>query len=349
MSEVLSQDEVDALLSGLTGGEIESETDEPAKAGSFQVYDFTNQDRIVRGRLPTLEMVHERFTRLFRQSISGAMQRIIDISVINTEMTKFGEFMRGQAIPSSYHIFRMDPLKGTALVVLEGRLIFTMVNNFFGGKGVSYYKMEGRDFTPIESRLIRTVVEMVFRDYKEAWKPVQKVNVYGTRSEVNPQFVSIVPPSDPVWVTEVEVSFEDVSEKMFFCLPYATIEPMKDKLKASYQSESFGNENSWRDRIKRCLLQVPIDVKVHLGTANVTGRQILQFRPGDIVQLDERTDTPLNVFIEGILKYRGIGGNTDNCRAIQILEILRDENAKSSDEDEESPVAENALQGEEKD
>lgn len=322
MGEVLSQEEVDALLSGLTGGDIRVEPGRPAAAGAYSPFDFTNQDRIVRGRLPTLEMVHDRFARLFRQSVSNAMQRVIDVNVLNTDMSKFGEFMRGQAIPSSYHIFRLDPLKGSGLLVLEGKLIFTMVNSFFGGKGTSYYKMEGRDFTPIETRMVKTVVEMILADYQNAWQPVHQLKISQVRSEVNPQFVSIVPPSDVVWVIEVEMTFEEVSEKMYFCLPYSTLEPMKEKLKARYQSESMEGENTWAGRISTILQAVDVEMCVHLGTTTITGRQILALKPGDIIQLNERSDRPLDIFIGSLLKMRGKPGRSRSYKAIQITDII---------------------------
>ncbi|HBF33647.1 TPA: flagellar motor switch protein FliM [Candidatus Sumerlaeota bacterium] len=325
MGEVLSQEEVDALLAGLTGGNIKSGTDAPAKDGAFAPYDFTNQDRVVRGKLPTLEMVHERFTRFFRQSISGAMQRIVDVNMLNADMTKFGEFMRGQSIPSSYHIFRLDPLKGSSLLVLEGKLVYTMVNSFFGGKGTSYYKMEGRDFTPIENRLIKTVVDIMLRDYARAWQPVQKLDVIHMRSEVNPQFVSIVTTSDPVWVVEIEMSFEDVSEKLFFCLPYSTIEPLKEKLRARFQSESMDTENTWAGRIKESLRQVPIDLRVRLGTSEITAREVMNLKVGDILPLKERNGTALNVYLEDVLKFRAVGGVTRGSKSIQITDILKQE------------------------
>jgi flagellar motor switch protein FliM len=322
MGEVLSQDEVDALLSGLTGGDIRSETDTPAGPGSFRPYDFTNQDRVVRGKLPTLEMVHERFTRLFRQSISAQMQRIIDVNMLNADMSKFGEFMRSQSIPSSYHIFRLEPLKGSCLLVLQGKLVYTMINNFFGGKGTAYYKMEGRDFTPIENRVIKTVVDIMLRDYEKAWTPVQRLQITHLRSEVNPQFVSIVPTSDVVWVVEVEMTFDDMSEKVFFCLPYSTIEPLKEKLKARFQSESMDTENTWIGRIEEGLRAIPVQMCVRLGTTELTAREVLQLKVGDIIQLRERSGTPLNVYVEDVLKFRGVGGSLRSSKALKITEII---------------------------
>jgi flagellar motor switch protein FliM len=335
MADVLSQEEVDALLSGLTGGSIASETDQPPSRSDFVVFDFTNQDRIVRGRLPTLEMIHDRFSRLFRQSVSAAMQRVIDVNVLNTDASKFGEFMRGQAIPSSYHIFRMEPLKGSALVVLEGKLVFTMVNSFLGGRGTSYYKMEGRDFTAIENRIVKTVVDLLLQDYQNAWAPVKELRISHTRAEINPQFVSIVPPSDAVWVIEMEMSFEDVSEKLCFCLPYSTLEPLMDKLKARYQSESMTSDNTWMGRIKETLNEVPLEVIAQLGTSQITGRQVLALKPGDIIQLRERCDDPLNVYIEGVLKLKGKAGSYRSSKAIQITEVLPCKMMREDEEEKE--------------
>ncbi|MBN1865673.1 flagellar motor switch protein FliM [Candidatus Sumerlaeota bacterium] len=318
MGEVLSQDEVDALLSGLTGGEIPVGAEAPSDDRRYTLFDFMNQDRIVRGRLPTLEMVHERFSRLFRQSISSAMQRIIDVNMVSAEMTKFGEFIRSQPIPSSFHVLRIEPLKGTLLLSLDGKLIFTMVNVFFGGRGASFFKQEGRDFTAIENRLIRSFIEVLLKDYNSAWQPVQKLNITHMRSEVNPQFVSIVPPSDAVWVVEIEMSFEDVAERFHFCLPYSSLEPMKEKLKARYQSESMESENTWADRIAKNLHDIPIEVSARLGTAELTGRQILNLRVGDVIQLDERCDAPLAIFLEGVLKLEGAAGSLKGYKAVRI-------------------------------
>lgn len=322
MGEVLTQEEVDALLSGLTGGEIKAETDKPVESGAYVPFDFMNQDRIVRGRLPMLEMLHERFARMFRQSVSAAMQRVIDVNMLNLEVNKFGEFMRGLSIPSSLNIFRMDPLPGYGLLVLEGKLIFTMVNNFFGGRGSWYYKMEKPDFTPIEQRLVKTVVELILKDYNQVWQPVHKVNVSLARTEVNPQFVSIVPDSDGVVVVEIEISFEDVSEKMYFCLPYASFEPIKEKLKAPYQSESMENMNVWLGQIAALLNTVPLAVNARLGTAEITGREVLSLKVGDIIQLNERCTKPADIFIEDVIKMRGYVGSSRGNKAIKISQMI---------------------------
>lgn len=323
MGEVLSQEEVDALLSGLTGGDIKSQTDQPVSGDQFTSYDLTNQDRIVRGRLPTLEIVHERFTRLFSRSIHSTMQQIIDVNVLNVDSNKYGEFIRSSSIPSSYHIFRMDPLTGHGLLVLEGKLIFTLVNRLFGGKGPSYYKMEGRDFTAIEQKLIKSIVDLILKDYNAAWQPVHPINIVHARAELNPQFVSIVTHSESVVVIEIELSFEEVSERLFFCLPYSTIDPIKEKLKKAFQGESMENLNQWSDRVISNLREVPVEVCVKLGSTEKSGREILDLHVGDIIELDERSDSPLDIFVEETLKMRGTPGSSRGNQAIRVSEILR--------------------------
>jgi flagellar motor switch protein FliM len=320
MGEVLTQEEVDALLSGLTGGEVKAGTDQPAEPGSYVPYDFMNQDRIVRGRMPMLEMLHERFCRLFRQSISAAMQRVVDVTMLNLDRSRFGEFMRGLSAPSSLNIFRLEPLPGYGLLVLEGKLVFTMVNNFFGGRGTWYYKMEKPDFTPIEQRLIKTMVELILKDYDQVWQPVHKIAVSLARTEVNPQFVSIVPDGDGVVVAEIEISFEDVSEKMYFCLPYSSLDPIKDKLKTPYQSEALENMHAWANQIKNHLGEVPLEVAVRLGTAEITGRDVLSYKVGDIIPLRERSTEPVDIFVEDVLKLRGFVGSSRGCKAVKICQ-----------------------------
>lgn len=322
MGEILTQEEVDALLSGLSGGKIAAETDIPAGSESYIPFDFMNQGRIVRGRLPMLEMLHERFGRLFRQTLSATMQRVVDVNMVALDLNKFGEFMRGLSAPSSLNIFRLDPLPGFGLLALEGNLVFTMINSFFGGKATRAYPMEKPDFSPIEQKLIKTVVDLILRDYSQVWQPVHPIRVSHVRMEVNPQFVSIVPDSDGVVVAEIEFSIEESTERMFFCIPYATLEPIKEKLKQSYQGESPENVNAWQDQIAAHLNNVEVDMAVRLGTAEITGRQILDLKVGDIIQLNERCSQPVDVYVADILKLKGLVGSAYGNKAIRVTQLI---------------------------
>ena len=186
MSKILSQDEVDALLKGMSGGEIEVETDTGPGADGVVVYDLTNQDRIIRGRMPTLEIINDRFARLFRTTLSSALRKIVDMTTTSVDMVKFGEFMRSLPVPTSLHIFKMDPLRGHAIFVLESKLVFNLVETFFGGAGGGEVKIEGRDFTAIEQQLTRKVVMMSLKDMEQAWKPVHELSLVYQRTEINP-------------------------------------------------------------------------------------------------------------------------------------------------------------------
>ncbi len=197
MSSVLSQSEVDALLKGISGGEFEVEQQEGGGGGDEEIipYDLTSQDRIIRGRMPTLEIIHDRFVRLFRLTLSTALRKVVDISVRSTELIKFGEFLKTLPVPSSLNLFRMSPLRGNAIMVLETRLVFTLIDLFFGGTGELEVKAEGRDFSAIEQRMIKRVVISALEDLQQSWRPVFPVQITFSRSEVNPQFVAIVPHS----------------------------------------------------------------------------------------------------------------------------------------------------------
>ncbi|MCX7014520.1 MAG: flagellar motor switch protein FliM [Candidatus Sumerlaeota bacterium] len=321
MAQILSQEEVDALLTGLTGGAIEAETDQPRSAEAVIPYDFTNQDRIVRGRMPTLEMIHDRFTRLFRTTISGSLRRAADVSIVNSEIVKFGDFIRGLPVPTSLHVFRMEPLKGFGVLVVEGKLVFALVECFFGGRGGSLFKLEGREFTPIEQKVIKRVVDLILEDYRVCWKPVHPVSVEFVRSEINPQFVNVVPPSDVVTTIECELELEEAAGRFIFCLPYSTLEPIRDQLRAGFQSENFEVDNAWMDRLRMRLREAPVDVRVQLGTASLRGRDLLRLQAGDVIPLNEDRSTPLKVFVEDMLKFRGKPGSHNGNRAVQICGI----------------------------
>jgi flagellar motor switch protein FliM len=321
LSEVLSQDEVDALLKGISGGDVEVESDSPEQGGTAN-FDFANQDRIIRGRLPTLEIVHDRFARLFRTSISTALHRVVDVSVLGTDLRKFGDFMRGLPLPTSLHLIRLEPLRGLGLLVLEGKLVFVFVDTFFGGSGGAHYKLEGRDFTVIEQRLIKKVVDIAIDDYQEAWQAISPLDVSHVRSEINPQFVNIVPPSDVVVTVSLELEFESASGALTFCLPYSTLEPIREKLRAGFQSEAVDFDSTWINRLRNQIGEVAVDMLVHLGGTEITGRELLDLKVGDTIILDEDCTTPCEVYVEEILKIRGRVGVHRGCRAVQVENLV---------------------------
>ena len=325
MSQVLSQDEVDALLRGVTDGEIETETDESGDDSEIVPYDLTSQERIIRGRMPTLDIINQRFSRLFRQSLSTSLRKIADVSTVSTDTVKFGEFIKSLPVPASLHIFRMEPLRGFALFVAESKLVFSLVDTFFGGGAGRTVKIEGRDFTSIEQRMIKKVVISALSDWEKAWKPVHSVNISFVRSEVNPQFAAIVPPTDVVVVILFEVEMENVSGTITICLPYSTIEPIISKLRAGFQSDQLEVDQTWIRRLSDRLNETSVNLLVSLGTTIISGRELMGLRKGDVIQLDNDINEDLVITVEGVPKFKGAPGNSRGNKAMKITEIINQE------------------------
>jgi flagellar motor switch protein FliM len=318
MSKILEQDEVDALLRGLSGGDVETETEIPEDDTGVVSFDLANQDRIIRGRMPVLEIVNDRFSRLCTNALANTMRKRVDINPISIDMSKFGDFMRSLPVPTSISIFKMDPLRGNALLVVDSRLVFALVENFFGGAG-SQPKVEGRDFTPIEQAIVERVVKIALANMEESWKPVHEVHVEMVRTEVNPQFAAIVPPSDVVIVVTFEVELENAIGSLICCLPYATMEPIRSKLHASFQSERLEVDHVWINRFKERLMETPVEMIVRLGKTAISGRQLLYLQEGDIILLDTDEDELLEAEVEGVRKFQGLPGRVKGNKSFKVI------------------------------
>ena len=326
MSEVLSQGEVDALLRGVGDGDIETETDEaPEEVSGIVPYDLTSQEKIIRGRLPTLDIINQMFSRLFRNTFSTLMRKSVDVSTVSTDTIKFGDFLRSLPVPSSLHIFRMEPLRGHGLIVVESKLVFAVVDTFFGGSGVKEAKITGRDFSAIEIRMTKSVVLSALEDLEKAWRPVHTVTTNFVRSEVNPQFAAIVPPTDIVLVILFEIEMENISGTLTICLPYAAIEPVIPKLKAQFQSEEMEVDQVWVRRLRTELLTTEVEVITELGSTVITPQELMGFKVGDTLMLGNDVTDPLTLKVEQNPKFKGFPGVSRGNKAIQITEVIERE------------------------
>ncbi len=321
MEKILSQEEIDALLHGMEEGKVDTTPEQLDRSGII-AYDFANQDRIIRGRMPTLEIVNDHFSRLFRNTLSSALRKAIDVGSRGIQMMKFGEFIKTLPVPSSLHIFRMDPLRGHAILVLESKLVFTLLDLFFGGSGKTSFRIEGRDFTAIESRLIQRVVTMVFGDLEKAWNSVHPLTIQHTRSEINPQFVSIVPPSDLVMTIPFGIELEQFTGMVTVCIPYSTIEPIKTKLYSGYQSDQMEVDRNWIDRFYDRLKSAEVEVKVELGRSRIKVQDLFRLKVGDVLPLGKNVSEPLVVEVQGVPKFSARPGVYGSNKAIQIEEKI---------------------------
>ncbi len=334
MNQFLSQDEVDALLHGITGGEVETQQGGGIDDSGIVTYDLTNQERIIRGRMPTLEILNQKIARQLRASLSGTLRRMVDVNALNVQMIKFGEFLKTLPVPTSMHVFRMQPLRGGALLVIESKLVFALIDSFFGGPGSTHVKIEGRDFTPIETHMILRVANMVFEEMEKAWEPIEPITIEVERSEVNPQFVGIVPPSDVVITTPFEVEMDDARGIITVCLPYATIEPIRAKLYAGFQSERLEIDQSWLRRILHQLEETRVEASVEIGSAEIPLGILLNLQVGDIICLDQDCDSQLVVKIEGVPKFTGYARKFKQKKALEISGRLTAPGNEEMDEDE---------------
>ena len=323
MGSVMSQDEVDALLKGVETDEvIENEEEEDYDPEEVISFDLTAQDRIIRGRMPTLEIIHDRFVRLFRLTLSNTLRRVVDINVRSTELIKFGEFIKTLDVPTSMNLFRMTPLRGYSMMVFETRLVFSLIEMFFGGGVDIEAKTEGRDFTEIESRMIKRVIISRLEDLQTSWRPVFPVQINYSRTEINPQFVSIVPHSEIVIVVTFDVEIGRAPMAITICVPYSMIEPIRTRLNAGFQSEQDEKDNTWSNRFKQNLLNVDVGVVAKLGEMNISVKDFLNLQKDDVLYLEHETKNPIPIEVNGKEKFTGFQGTYKGHKAISIEELI---------------------------
>lgn len=333
--DILSQDEIDALLHGVDDGAIET-VDEQAgdeANGEIPVYDFTNQDRIVRGRLPTLEMINERFMRYFRVTIFNMLRKPVELSFEGVKMLKYSEYMQSMFVPTSLSLVRVKPLRGTGLVVLEPKLIFNIVENFFGGSGRFYTKIEGRDFTPMELRVIRLVVEEVFKEMTKAWSAVKKIEFDYQGHEVNPHVAQIVTPTEVVVISTFHLEIEGGGGLLQVTLPYSMIEPIRDLLDAGVQSDRTDKDERWDASLREEVLSADIEMSAVLPSIPLTVGQLARLKPGDILPIEDPKSVVLRVDDMPIL--RGHYGESRGNAAIRVDKFIHVNRFEKDDDDQD--------------
>lgn len=321
MNNLLSQDEVDALLKGMDSGEIETES-QKVPSHEVRTFDFTNHERVIRGRMPGLEMANERFGRFFRNSISGILMKFVDVTIQGHDLIKFGEFMRTLPLPSSINIFKMEPLKGFALVVIEAPMVFAFIDQFFGGGSKPWVKSEGRYFTPIEQKIIKKIVDTALKDLAKAWQGIFPMEPEHVSSEMNPQFVTIVTPSEAVIRIEVQIEIENFVGKLFFCIPYSIVEPVKDKLFSGIRSDVQANDQRWIARLSEILKESFVNLQVDIGSAELSLRELVNMEKGNVITLQTSVSDELIVRVEGVPKMKGTAGSYRGNQGIKVTKIL---------------------------
>ena len=320
MSEFLSQDEVDSLLKGVTGETYDDQSHQEAAPGEVRPYNLASQERIVRGRMPTMEIINERFARLFRIGLFNLIRRTPEISVGPVRVLKFGEFIRNLHVPTNLNLIQAKPLRGNGLFVFDPNLAFLVVDNMFGGDGRFHTRVEGREFTQTEQRIIRKLLDVVFETYGKSWEAVYPLEFEFIRSEMNPQFANIATPNEVVIVTTFDIELGGNGGAFHVCMPYSMLEPVKDLLYSPMQGEHLAVDKRWLQLLSRQVQSANVELAATLGRADMTFEQVLKIQIGDIIPLE--VGESILASIDGVPVMECKYGAFNNQYALKVEKML---------------------------
>jgi flagellar motor switch protein FliM len=315
----LSQDEVDALLKGVDGDQDDAK---PAGDSSeVRSYNMATQERIVRGRMPTLEIINERFARLVRIELFNFLRRTVEVSVGPVRITKYSDFIRNLVVPTNLNLIQMKPLRGNALMVFDPTLVFLVVDNMFGGDGRFHTRIEGRDFTQTEQRIIQRILNIVFETYSKSWEPVYPVQFEYVRSEMNTQFANIATPNEVVVAVTFNIELGATGGEMHFCLPYSMIEPIRDMLSSPLQGEVLGADKRWVKLMTQQVQAAEVEIVADLAKTNMMIGDVLNMKVGDVVPLS--IDESIEAQVDGVPVMLCKYGMFNGQYALRVEKLLR--------------------------
>lgn len=316
----LSQEEVDALLEGVTG-ESQKLAKEEVPTGGVRTYNLSSQERIVRGRMPTMEIVNERFSRNLRLGLFNFIRRSPEISVGGVQVQKYSAFLRELVVPTNFNIMAIRPLRGNGLVVCEPTLLFGVIDSLFGGNGKFHTRIEGRDFSPTEQRVINRLVEVVAEEYKKAWRGVYPIELAYQRSEMQPQFATIATPSEIVVSTSFTLEIGDITGSLHICIPYATLEPIRDVLYSSVQGDAIEVDRRWVKLLSHEIQAAEVTMVAELAKTEATVEQLLAMQVGDFIELDRHPS--ITAHVDGVPIFECQYGTHKGKYALRVERGLR--------------------------
>jgi flagellar motor switch protein FliM len=317
--QILSQDEVDALLQGITG-ESQKLEQEDVPTGAVRDYDIASQERIVRGRMPTMEIINERFARNLRVGLFNLVRRSPEISIGGIKVQKYSAFLREIVVPTNFNIVSVRPLRGSGLIVCDPNVVFAVIDALFGGVGKFHTRIEGRDFSPTEQRVITRLLDVIIAEYRKAWHGIYPLELEYQRSEMQPQFANIATPGEIVVATSFTLEIGDTSGTVHFCIPYSTLEPIRDVLYSTVQGDSSEPDRRWVNLLKQQIQAAEVELVAELASARATVEQLLSFKPGDFVELD--LNPVIQAKVDGVPVCDCHYGTSNGHYAIKIDQLL---------------------------
>jgi flagellar motor switch protein FliM len=316
--DFLSQEEVDALLKGVSGEPDEAKEDVPVSG--VRPYNLATEERIVRGRMPTLEIINERFARLLRVALSDFVRRSAEVSIGPVRTVRYSEFIRNLVVPTNLNLVQIPPLRGTALFIFEPNLLFLIVDNLFGGSGQMHNRVESRDFAPTEQRIIQRLLSIVFENLEKSWAPVHPLKFQYTRSEMNTQFVNIATPNEVVIVTTFTIEFGASGGAFHVCMPYASVEPIRDLLHGGMQGDQMGADKRWLQLMSKQVQSAEVELVVNLGHARLNFDQLLGMQVGDVIALE--IPRPIRGEVDGVPVMECKCGIFNGQYALKVEQLL---------------------------
>ncbi|MBU5611568.1 flagellar motor switch protein FliM [Geomonas azotofigens] len=320
MEKLLTKEEIDALVAAVFDGTLIPDN-ELAKAGP-QAEQFDLLDIEAHRAIPNLDIVYDGFIRYNRVTMSNRLGRMVDIKKEEAVPYKFGDFLSVLPSPVCMAIYKMDPLKGAALIAFDSTLVFTIVDSILGGSGVPSGQGMNRLFTSIELRLVEKIVKDALADLERAWAPLCPASMNLLRLEMNPRLVNIVPPEYQVVTMSMKIQIEETVGSMILAIPFLTIEPIRDKLKRGVQMDMMVVDPLWSYRLSEELMGAPMDMSVEMGGATISLADLTGLTPGDVIMLDSSGKDELVVKVGGTKKFMGIAGVSGGNKAVQITRTL---------------------------
>jgi flagellar motor switch protein FliM len=313
-AEVLNQDEIDALLQGVKEGAVETNA-EPAMPGEVRPFNLANQSSLTRGRMPTLDLINERHVRLLRAGLFNLIRRKLEVTVKPVRTLAYSEYLQSLQLPTSLNLIKLSPLRGTSLFVIDPKLVFAMVDNFFGGSG-RQASIEGREFTRTENRIVQMILKQTFKDMQEAWTSIAKLQVELVGTETNPNFVNIIGPTDILVVIAFQVDIDGTGGDLQIAIPYASLEPLRELLDSGLPKERTERNDAWAQTLREELEDAEVEIVPLLGHARMTVGKLVDLRPGDIIPCD--FDGEVTLIAEGVPVLRGSYGTSRGVQAVKI-------------------------------
>ncbi len=320
MNDILDQNEVDALLKGVDNGDVETETNVPSQDSEDMTYDLTNPEKIIRGKMQGLNVVHDKFLKQFQNSLSSFLRMDVSLSLLSFEVMKYVRFIETIPLPASLCILNVEPNNRAMILQMDAVFVFSIMDILCGGDGNSRFKVEGREFTSIELKIIDRVANLALADLALAWKPVVPFTFSLKKTEMNPRFVTAVERTETLLVFDFEVSIEQVNCCMKICIPYSTIEPYRADLSGEVHTAKIVKQDGKASRwLQQNLKEMEINVVGEMGQGEMTFRDLMHLKVGDIIELNKTEEDPLIVLCEGVGKFKGLPGQHKGHMAIQVL------------------------------